>query len=550
MKNILVEVREFFNRYRNLVQWMGLIFIGVIILIARNADPIYNPAMYTEDGTWLGIAYTKGWLHALLNAKEGYFVWGNLILLGLASVSSKVICGSELVCLPQSVAFFSYLYFSITSVIAFFVTKYALSLYGRLLLFIWILLIPLGDSSNEIIGRLSNIGYLMVVWSVLLVHFKSKTDRKSNQTYADIGLIFASITNPFCMVLIPILVLVAHARELFISPINCIKKLKTKFGLVILLITLFATCSHFFFLENATSSITGRLDSSNLVEVGIARSILYPLVFPFYSALNDWATLTLFTTLVFFAVILIRNTNFHADAARLMLLASVALFFHLVATIYFRQSLTQQLGGYSTTFPDRYFMGLNVLVILIILLIIGGKVKSPNFLKARKLSFFTILALYISHLTSIIEYDNPRYSIVKGPSFTQSLCEQEVIDHDIINLPIYFQGWNMSITSAQLHEALEIISCSTIKFKISDNFYISDVNWEKGISRKRAGFYTQNTELNRSNFKVGNTVIFSNGDKRSVVSTTENGPYLNIWVDGEILNPEDVGLPGKFEIAQ
>lgn len=45
-------------------------------------------------------------------------------------------------------------------------------------------------------------------------------------------------------------------------------------------------------------------------------------------------------------------------------------------------------------------------------------------------------------------------------------------------------------------------------------------------------------------------MILSSGDKRSIVSTKENGPYLNIWVDGEILNPEDVGLPGKFEIAQ
>ncbi len=82
------------------------------------------------------------------------------------------------------------------------------------------------------------------------------------------------------------------------------------------------------------------------------------------------------------------------------------------------------------------------------------------------------------------------------------------------------------------------------------DFFLTDGNWVDGIARRWAGFFTHNTEVNRANFKVGNTVIFSNGDKRSIVSTTENGPYLIIWVDGEILNPEDVGLPSKFEIAQ
>lgn len=89
-----------------------------------------------------------------------------------------------------------------------------------------------------------------------------------------------------------------------------------------------------------------------------------------------------------------------------------------------------------------------------------------------------------------------------------------------------------------------------LRVKKPSDFFLTDGNWINGIARHWAGFFTHNTEVNRANFKVGNTVILSNGDKRSIVSTKENGPYLNIWVDGEILKPEDVGLPGKFEIAQ
>jgi hypothetical protein len=81
-------------------------------------------------------------------------------------------------------------------------------------------------------------------------------------------------------------------------------------------------------------------------------------------------------------------------------------------------------------------------------------------------------------------------------------------------------------------------------------FFRTDGNWINGIARRWAGFFTHNTLVNRTNFKVGNTVIFSNGDKRAIVSATENGTFLNIWVDGEILKPEDVGLPSKYKVLQ
>lgn len=89
-----------------------------------------------------------------------------------------------------------------------------------------------------------------------------------------------------------------------------------------------------------------------------------------------------------------------------------------------------------------------------------------------------------------------------------------------------------------------------LRVRKPSDFFLTDGNWINGIARHWAGFFTHNTEVNRANFKVGNTVIFSNGDKRSVVSATENGPYLNIWVDGEILTPEDVGPPSKYKVLQ
>lgn len=83
-----------------------------------------------------------------------------------------------------------------------------------------------------------------------------------------------------------------------------------------------------------------------------------------------------------------------------------------------------------------------------------------------------------------------------------------------------------------------------------NDFFITDENWVNGISRYWAGFFTRNTEENRAYFKMGSTVIFENGDTRSVISTMEAGRYLNIWVDGEILNPESAGFPSEYRVLQ
>lgn len=551
MKSIFDKAPAFFIQLPNSAKWGGMILIGVILLIGRSADPIYNPAMYTEDGAWLGMAYTSGWLNTLLNAKDGYFVWGNVLLLGLASVSSKVICGSELICLPQSVAFYSYLFFSVTSTIAFFVTKSTLPIYGRWIIFIWILLIPLGDSSNEIIGRLSNIGYFMVLWCVLLVYYKSKTDYHGNHAYADIGLVFAAITNPFCIVLVPILAAFSNVFQFKRLSGRCIKDIYLKFRFVLVSLLFIAIYSHFHFLESSASSVTGSMEFNNLIEVGIARSILYPFIFTFYSELNDLTVLAIFIAAALFGFISIKNTDFNGEVVRLVMLATVALLLFLVATLVFRQSLTQQLGDYSTTFPDRYFMGLNVLVILIFsALATGGKVRHGWVLSAKAIVSIGIIAQYLLNLGYFFEYETPRKKIVVGSSFLQTICEHRPASHSIVNLPIYFKGWKMSITSVQHEEAMKLIDCASIVSQINDAFFLTNDDWVNGIARERSGFFTKNTPLYRAKFKAGKTVSFANDDWRAIVSVVENGPYLNVWVDGEILNPEDVGLPSQFEVKQ
>lgn len=121
-------------------------------------------------------------------------------------------------------------------------------------------------------------------------------------------------------------------------------------------------------------------------------------------------------------------------------------------------------------------------------------------------------------------------------------------DSDYFNLKVIGEA-HAEITSCAADKIL-YQNEELLRVRKPSDFFLTDGNWINGIARHWAGFFTHNTEVNRTNFKVGTTVVFSNGQKRSVVSVAENGPYLNIWVDGETLNPEDVGLPSQFEVAQ
>ncbi|WFE67734.1 hypothetical protein P8S54_05715 [Thiomicrospira sp. R3] len=79
-------------------------------------------------------------------------------------------------------------------------------------------------------------------------------------------------------------------------------------------------------------------------------------------------------------------------------------------------------------------------------------------------------------------------------------------------------------------------------------FFLSDSDWEKGISRNQTGFFLPSKPNNLSKFEVGAIVIFKDGSERKIIDTKLNGQYLNVFVEGYILSYEEVGLPSQFKI--
>lgn len=563
MKGLRVwGIRLFSNRA---VQLICLLAIGALLLFLRNSSPMMQAAMYTEDGGWLGSAFTRGWPSTLLNAKSEYFVWGNLLLLWFSSLSSLVVCGDKLICLPQSVAVFSYLFFSATATASWHVTKSVLPLFSRWILFFLILLIPLGDSSNEVLGRISNIGFSMILWDVLLVFYRERirTARQSRLWILciDLALLLTAATNPLCFVIIPV---ICGFSLLFEKPrahgfFQFIRHLWHRYSVLFLGLAALLIAQLIYFSGDKGVIIKGAFNSGHLIEIVIARSLLYPIIFRFYTLLTDAYILGIFAIAIALLVYLIFHTQKHWQAMQLIGMTVVSLCIFLPATIYARPFLTQSpeiMGAYATTFPDRYYMGLNLLVIFMAVVVLGSVAGNRQVVFIKRSLLLGICVLYLTSLGWLFEFNQPRLLVTKGPTFNELICltTQQEIESEVVDLPIYFEGWNMLIPAPLLKAASQKLDCSKIndvldtQFYAQGRFYLTDENWTHGVSKHSPSFFVPNVDEMIELYQVGKRVQFQNGEIRQIVNVASSGMYLNVTVEGGILNPEAVGVPSSYEV--
>lgn len=103
-----------------------------------------------------------------------------------------------------------------------------------------------------------------------------------------------------------------------------------------------------------------------------------------------------------------------------------------------------------------------------------------------------------------------------------------------------------SKSSTEKADSTKAVDPSTIP---DDTFFLTNGSWEKGISLRWAGFFVKNTPDNIKQYVAGNTVVFPNGDKRTITAAASSAPYLNVRVSGDKLKSADVGLPSEFKVV-
>lgn len=416
----MIKKRRVNPKVINYVLLTALFIIGIFMLAARNPDPFINPIIYAEDGEWAGLGLTNGWMFALTEARNDYFAFLNIALLFLATKISVLVSGNPITLLPESITITSFAFFSAVAIAVFVVTKNIAPTIFRLALYLLLLLIPLGTTQNEIIGRILQVGFYVPLISVLLFFLRDNSPSKHGKHAIDFFVLLCAATNPVVFAL----AFLYLSRDFFkdFDLRACIKRNLT------LIIPLGLLLAVLLPRMGGKGGIPGEFVSSNFIEAIIARPIAYPFIFPWYSELSDRISLVFFAIWLCF-IVFSYTISKNPAARRLILFLMAAILVYDLATIVMRPGLTGFLSNYQTTFPDRYFMGLNVLAIFLTMIALS-QISIAGNIAYKIFSYFTlsiVTAVYAWHALDIFEIHASKTPLKGRFDFSEQVCLSEPV---------------------------------------------------------------------------------------------------------------------------
>ena len=455
---ILIFIFYYLYKINNKKVYITLLFILSVFLLFmfRNIDPFINPIIYTEDGKWIDEIINNGFFSTLWNARSDYFVFGNIILLYIAYILNFIFFGYNLSYLPHFISFISYLFYSVCiSYIYFSLFNTIKNKLSRILLLTLLICIPLGDSSSEIFGKISNIGYIIpVILTLSILNFEYNI---INYKIFFIITFFAITTNPVCYPImysyIFIKILLFHKyKKLNFNNTDLVKIF------IIFLFCLFFTIIIAYRYLNFESSVPLHNDKiiyKNLLEGIFARSIFYPFIFPIYNYMNDITIIIL--SVLLFCVSFFTIIEMTKKERIYVLSVGFTLIIYILLSFIMRPGLTSWISEYKATFPDRYFLGQNILAIIYITFIVDFiLIYLVKFKLFSKLFIVFMLSTYISNIGYIFEFNSPRLLIKTDLTFKEQMtqCYMDNMNLKNYNIPIYFEGWNMNLPRKYVHSTV------------------------------------------------------------------------------------------------
>lgn len=444
MKNLLAGNK---NGVRLLA--MALLFFAVFLLFSlRNLDPITYPSLYAEDGTWLGDLLTKGFYETAFGTRV-FPIVGFIIFLQVANWIVDAFLEGNLYYLPLVLFVLSNLFSAGTVVVATSVFRGRLPFWGIAAIVVSILLLPVGKDTNEIYGRILNLGFMFPYLQTLLLLPLFFPGRRHRLCIV-LGLAFSLISGLTFPVGIGVagvacaLLLLRFLRQR--NRGDLIAALLVGLTALVPLLTLTSQT----FSDTGAASMPVKLEA--LVEFAAARTVLYPLVFWFYQALTDtWVLLLLAVVLAALAAQLWRTRKSPslpaASAGYSLYLFWGATLVNLAAMLVMRSGLSAIFDGYSSTFPDRYFTGLNLLFFTSLVLTAcrsrGGRVVSA------------VLAVpFLATAAGRFELTKPSMHWHSVPTWTKSICDTAMRNGPRAFIPIAPEGFSAEVPTDELTPAL------------------------------------------------------------------------------------------------
>jgi hypothetical protein len=78
---------------------------------------------------------------------------------------------------------------------------------------------------------------------------------------------------------------------------------------------------------------------------------------------------------------------------------------------------------------------------------------------------------------------------------------------------------------------------------------LTDNTWERGVHRTEAGFFIYNSDMDLAALQAAGSVRFADGETREITAVEVNQHYINVFLEGRPLDPEDAGAPHQFTLV-
>jgi len=351
-------------------QFLAATAIGTVILFARAPAAYVSPLLFAEDWHWTSMVASRGLVDTALHARGDYAILGNALLIGLGMALAEGVAG-DVLALPRCLAIVSYVFFAVSFALPVLLLRRQLG--GVFCWAAWLLActMPLGIESwsgFEILGRAVNVGFVFLfIAFVLLWHRASAVRTFAAALPVDVALLVCTATNPMC---IPMLAAAAWpaARRWLVDRVPAATLARE--GAFVSLCLLAVACVAVNGLPTASRpnhEASPPASFAGAVEMGLARGLLYPIVWPVYHDLSTWSTLAVAAAAVAVA------WRWGQPRHRPLVLGGIATVAMVSAVLVLKRGeLAAFLGGYTFTSPDRYFYAQNLVAMLLVVAFASG----------------------------------------------------------------------------------------------------------------------------------------------------------------------------------
>jgi hypothetical protein len=341
--------------------FLSVFCVSFLVLVYRAPSPLFFPDFYAEDGRdyLLLLPFSlRRFLAVAFLPHDGFYLLGNVVLAQMGIVVNAVVFHGDLADLPRSISLVSYSMFAALFGATAVVLRKRLSLLAVWFTSLWLCVLPMPRSPELVLGRISNCGLLAFYGGVLIVLQRTLyTNTRANAVACDVLFLICVYSNPVTLLLLPFLY-ARQLRDIFLKRQLSVSRAELySAGIVIVCCVFYAAVCFKGKVLTPAGYMRVPFRWENGIEVMLARSMLFPLIYPIYQWMTDFV---IFLVLVVVALALgreIRRRNGAEQWWYVVVVFGVVAF--SVVALVFRPGFSQFVAGYDwarLSHPEYFYL--------------------------------------------------------------------------------------------------------------------------------------------------------------------------------------------------